>query len=597
MKLSKIYTDLPQYFKPINFNDGLNVILGKVTQPKNANKDSHNLGKSLLIDIIDYCLLKKNSSNSFTNNLPQNLARINFFLELILKSGNFLTVKRGIENNTKICFKESTEGSQDLSKSNESEWDYYNLAFEKSKEFLDGKLSLTAISPFNYRHGISYFLRKQRDYSDIFQIEKFSQGKHLEWNPYIGQLLGFTSKYIKDKYSYDQKIKSKSEELSNLKNKLIHSDEALDKLRARKEAEEQRVKKMEGKLDSFDFKERDLQISEIDLKEIEEKISYINNEIYNLNNDLSEIEKSINSKIAFKIDNIKRIFEDAGISFKGPLLKDYKDLENFNIKLTKDRKKNLQQQKEKIKNNLNKFKTDLENLNSDRVLKLEAIREKDSFKKYKIMQNDLVRFKGNLQELDNDLGRYQEIKKKESELNEIEKNISATVSKIKNEIQNENNTLSSIRSFFRELADSVLKKVALFYVDINEASNIDFFAHYTEDENPTSPTSEGKGTSYRKLLCIFFDLAILRYYTNKEFYRFVYHDGILEGLDDRKKISFINTIRRYTQSYGIQYILTVIDSDMPYTENGKKFNFSEKEVVKELTDEGDQGRLFNCPIF
>ena len=40
-------------------------------------------------------------------------------------------------------------------------------------------------------------------------------------------------------------------------------------------------------------------------------------------------------------------------------------------------------------------------------------------------------------------------------------------------------------------------------------------------------TSEGKGTSYKKMLCAAFDMAVLETYADKSFYRFVYHDGIL----------------------------------------------------------------------
>lgn len=48
-------------------------------------------------------------------------------------------------------------------------------------------------------------------------------------------------------------------------------------------------------------------------------------------------------------------------------------------------------------------------------------------------------------------------------------------------------------------------------------------------------TSADLGHAYRKLLCIAFDLAVLRAHLDDEFPRFVYHDGVLESLDDRKK--------------------------------------------------------------
>ena len=128
---------MPHYFKPIKFNEGLNVVLGKITKPKDTDTDSHNLGKSLLIDIIDYCLLKQAySKNHFTNKLPETLKGLEFYLEILLTNGFFLTIKRGIENNTKICFKESSKGNQDFTQlHNKRQWNHFELGFDKSKEF------------------------------------------------------------------------------------------------------------------------------------------------------------------------------------------------------------------------------------------------------------------------------------------------------------------------------------------------------------------------------------------------------------------------------------------------------------------------------
>ena len=348
MKLSKIYTNLPEYFHPIKFNNGLNVVIGKITRPEDHDRDSHNLGKSLLIDVIDFCLLKKVSSDHFTKRIPEDLNSMEFYLEIALSRKIFLTVKRGIERATKICFKELSKEDQDLTKIPETEWDQFNLGLEKSKEFLNGKLSLKAMHPFPYRQGISYFLRKQKDYMDVFQIEKFAQGEHKEWKPYIGKTLGFSHKIIEAKYQYDAEIESKTSELQEIKSKFFYPDESLDKIRARREAEVQRVQDFETQLDNFDFKKNDLEISEEELQNLDEKIAYTNNEIYNLTSDLNRISKSIKRKVSFRTEDIKKIFEEAGIYFKDQILKPYKDLEIFNKKITLDRNKRLKKEKERI---------------------------------------------------------------------------------------------------------------------------------------------------------------------------------------------------------------------------------------------------------
>ncbi|WP_170917444.1 DUF2326 domain-containing protein [Maledivibacter halophilus] len=87
-------------------------------------------------------------------------------------------------------------------------------------------------------------------------------------------------------------------------------------------------------------------------------------------------------------------------------------------------------------------------------------------------------------------------------------------------------------------------------------------------------------------------MAILAHYSNKNYFRFVYHDGSFESLDDRKKINYIDLVRKLAKKCGIQIIIIAIDSDIPIDENNKKYKFEKGEVILELTDESDEGRLF-----
>ena len=89
-----------------------------------------------------------------------------------------------------------------------------------------------------------------------------------------------------------------------------------------------------------------------------------------------------------------------------------------------------------------------------------------------------------------------------------------------------------------------------------------------------------------------FDLSILIHYSKNSFFRFVYHDGALEGLDDRKKNNLLQQVRKICSKYNIQYILTLIDSDLPKDEKNQIINFPDNEICLELHDKDDSGRLF-----
>ncbi len=65
MKLSKLYSNKPDLFVPIDFRLGLNVILAEIRLPKNRKKDTHNLGKTTLGRMIDFCFLVRRVPKSF----------------------------------------------------------------------------------------------------------------------------------------------------------------------------------------------------------------------------------------------------------------------------------------------------------------------------------------------------------------------------------------------------------------------------------------------------------------------------------------------------------------------------------------------------
>ena len=73
------------------------------------------------------------------------------------------------------------------------------------------------------------------------------------------------------------------------------------------------------------------------------------------------------------------------------------------------------------------------------------------------------------------------------------------------------------------------------------------------------------------------------------FFRFVYHDGVFEGLDNRKKELFVQVARDYCQRYNLQYIFSSIEDDVPQTILA---SFTSSEQFLTLNDQDDSGKLF-----
>ena len=107
MKLVRLYSNRPSVFLPIAFNGivdtDLSVIFARITRPKDIRKDSHNLGKTILISLIDFLLLKEvNDSNSFLIKHMDRFSDFNFYLEILTPDGSFVTIQRAVETHTRI---------------------------------------------------------------------------------------------------------------------------------------------------------------------------------------------------------------------------------------------------------------------------------------------------------------------------------------------------------------------------------------------------------------------------------------------------------------------------------------------------------------
>jgi uncharacterized protein YydD (DUF2326 family) len=57
MKLSRLYSDKPDLFWPIDFSAGLSVIMAEIRVPENRKKDTHNLGKTTVGQLLDFGML------------------------------------------------------------------------------------------------------------------------------------------------------------------------------------------------------------------------------------------------------------------------------------------------------------------------------------------------------------------------------------------------------------------------------------------------------------------------------------------------------------------------------------------------------------
>ncbi len=121
-----------------------------------------------------------------------------FFLEIELEDGSFITIRRSVEDATKIAFKQHEAGHQDLSALALAEWGIRTFLLN-ARELLDGLLDWRALKPWSYRKALGYLLRSQEDFREVFQLRKFAS--NMLTGSHFCTSSGFDAKLIADHYA------------------------------------------------------------------------------------------------------------------------------------------------------------------------------------------------------------------------------------------------------------------------------------------------------------------------------------------------------------------------------------------------------------
>lgn len=593
MKLTRLYSNLSYYFSPVEFNDGLNVVIAEIRHPENRAKSSHNLGKSTLARVMDFCLLGKVDKNHFFKKREDLFCEFDFYLEMELLDGKYLTICRSVAAPSKISFRLSEFEEFDLTSVPKVEWTHRDLPLEKAQDLLDGYLDFQDISPWKYREVLGYFLRRQSDYDDVFKLQRH-MGPDIYWKPVLAQVLGLDANIFRARYENKRAIESKEVELVAFETQVGASDVQLENADALLQLRQEEANQRQAELDSFDFQGADTAATDRLVSKIDKKIASYNQQRYTLTYNVRQIEEALQEdKITFNPDKAKALFEETGVLFPEQIKKDFDQLISFNRAITHERRHYLKEELEETRAALSDIKDALDGLNAERKSALAFLRSEDVFKKYKEISSQVSKLNSEITILRKQQDYMTNIQDKREELRKLKADYSTQQGVAERHVstisRNPQSILAETRKYFSAIIDRVLGRKALLNVLVNSEGNLDFRAEFVDEKELS--TSEGDGTSYRKLMCVAFDLAVLRAHLPGKFPRFVYHDGIFETLDPRPKQNLLEVIREYSE-LGIQIIITLIDADAPTERGARSSAFNREDIVVTLHDDGKEGRLF-----
>jgi uncharacterized protein YydD (DUF2326 family) len=602
VQLNRLYSNLEDLFTPIHFNAAqastlLNVIFAEVKRKRSKDGDSHNLGKTTLIALIDFLLLKDiTGSDHFLAKHKRRFDNFVFFFELAIHGAGYVTIRRSVAEPNEISLKrteQSLESTRDLPP---EDWDHWNINLTAARQALDAYLDLKMVAPWDYRTGVSYFLRTQADYTEYFQIQKFMRGQDRSWKPYLAAILGLDHEAVLQKYEIEDKITELGAERDKRLAEIDPQNQDRGELSTRIEIDQDEISEIDRKLDGFDFHDVELQINKRVVDAVEARIAEVGEELYDLDVDIAQLERSIKSGIKFDLKRIQQIYAESTVALPDAIVRSYGDLVEFNQKLTRERNRALRVRIEELKVQRDALTEEHRKQGEERQRLMAIVRQADTFRKYKALQGEQSQRRARLAYLETQLARVDAVADIERKLRDLRGRKDTTTSAIEKSLERGSPIKLAVTRYFNRFVKQVLGINGEFIVSGNTSGNIEFEIR-TKDVVGTD-TSQDQGHSYHRLLCALFDLAVLQALDKTPFYHFVYHDGIFEGLDNRVKLRLLELIREIIGEGRIQYILSIIDADLPRSvDTQEQIKFASEEIVLTLSDQGDRGRLFKMPPF
>jgi uncharacterized protein YydD (DUF2326 family) len=529
-------------FKPINFEDGLNIVVGQKILKNDKKKTSNGIGKSLSLICIDY-LLGKGTQSKEIKKLKALLEKEQIILSLIFEHN-------GLTYNIK--------------KSHNKAW-LDDVLYEKDSDYI--KFLNTLVRDYSFRNIFSRFFRTDKSsYNEA--IKQVSSEKSYDNNLINSYLLGLNLEFLAKK----KLLKEKSDRLKVLIKELNELQKSIDK---EKEIEfEEKLTKIEKDLATFEIAEdfnqlkdeADILTSEI--QQIRNKIAYFNREIRNKNLIISS-----NNQLDIDVDKIASMYEEAKFFLGEDTLAHINAVKDFHETLFNNRKK-------KALLDIERYEKDIKILNDNEKLKdkrrseiFKYLENKGALEEYHSLNIEKDRLKTYLEEIQRNQKSLKSFKKEQAdikiEIDQFKRELIELEDKIKDRIE-------FLKKAFREISEEHYEdKPGLLDIEIND----DFKTDRLYNIEPIIKGDSSDGINEMKIFV--YDMLI--YKLNPDLIGLIGHDNRLFDMVDERQIAKAFT---YVNNNLKQYICSI--SDTKFEEAQKHCEIDLNKFIRRNLNEKDK---------
>ena len=566
-------------FHPVTFTTGLNVVLAERSATSTQKDTRNGLGKSTLIDIIDFCLGSRGTKGKGL--IIEPLKDWVFTIDITL-AGNRVKATRAIATPNRIVIDGTTIGwieQPDIDdKTGELifNWERWKTLLGWSQFGLPRTNGPLKYKP-SYRSLISYFIRRGPDaYIDPFH--HFQQQKTWDIQMHTAYLLGLNWEYA----SQWQILKDQEEGIKAI-NKAIKTGAlegavgSVGELEAKRIQLQQEVKNAEDALNSFKVHPQ--------YDGIQAEADRITSELHKLINRnisdrrrLAHYQASITDEKPPNPIALEKLYEESGLIFSDAVKRTLSEAKEFHEKIVINRRDFLHTEIERIEQAINEREGRIEQLTEERATSLEILRTHGALQEMTKLQERNVAIKSKLERIQS---RILEVKDLKIRMLDVKVAKTELVKVAEQDHEQRREIWSAAVRLFNEHSQALYERPGKLVIDIDDTG----YKYQVEIER-----SGSEGINKMKIFC--FDLALLQLQLQiPGRIDFLIHDTLMfDAVDTRQRARALELAAQVTSEFGAQYICTMNSDMVPHSDFTKKFDFNQ-HVRLTLTDTSPAGSL------
>ncbi len=568
IKLKKLYS-IPQTFDPIEFRDGVNLILGeKVSENETKtrkDKKTNGVGKSMSVEFINFCLFK-DADSSRVMKIPFDKFSYETKICLDLDINNKkVTIERTIHEPNKPSIE--VDGELTLYKDSNDALRYLtNLFYEKNKD--------EKIERPSFRELLGPLIRDEdSEFKDIVNCydlrSKIPNSDLIKTHLY---LFGINPSFVKEIKSIFKDVEEKSQTQNHLKKRLTDSGKKkVSDVKAEINALELELSRAEESLNKFKT-EPIFQQNQEALVKIDSTIEQLRIKQIALKYELKRIE-SMPKVENVNISDIQIVYDKFKNGLGEIVSKSITEVINFKKKIEKYQNLLINERAEEIKSEIKKIQEDLNNLDEKRAGMLISIDKTDSLSIIKESFYSYTKRKDELASTQSNLGEYERLDreidilklKKDNLFSELDTKIFETT----NQIKGFNKTLAEIHEY---IMGNVEVSFDIKTIKTSSSKQIIKLDLRIPDDG---------SHSVDRTKVFIYDIGLLTNKNTKQHHpMFLIHDNIFD-VDQDTLVQSLNFLAEQEKNIDFQYILTLNRDKIEHEErkNQIKLNIQKHTIA------------------